>query len=137
MHRRVRVLGGASDRRGVITTCNYEARAYGVRSAMASATALRKCPDLLLIPPRFDAYREASARMREIFLDYSELVEPLSLDEAFIDVSAAANCQGSGTLMAREIRSRVVDTIGIINIVEVAIRVLNTFTCGKRSRDGV
>lgn len=106
-------VGGASDRRGVITTCNYEARAYGVRSAMASATALRKCPDLVLVKPRFDAYREASARMREIFLDYSELVEPLSLDEAFIDVSSATNCQGSATLMAREIRSRVVDAIGI------------------------
>lgn len=106
-------VGGSSDRRGVITTCNYEARSYGVRSAMASATALRKCPDLVLVSPRFDAYREASAAMREVFLEYSEQVEPLSLDEAFIDVSAVTRCQGSATLMAEEIRARVRESVGI------------------------
>ncbi len=106
-------VGGASDRRGVITTCNYPARAYGVHSAMPSATALRKCPDLILVKPRFDAYREASAGMREIFLDYSELVEPLSLDEAFIDVTDAGMCQGSATLIAGEIRQRVRSSLGI------------------------
>jgi DNA polymerase-4 len=106
-------VGGASDRRGVITTCNYEARAFGVHSAMASATALRLCPDLILVKHRFDAYREASAGMREIFHDYSDLIEPLSLDEAFLDVTASENCRGSATLMAREIRQRVHRDIGI------------------------
>lgn len=106
-------VGGASDRRGVIATCNYEARAYGVRSAMPSMTAKRLCPDLLLVPHRFEAYKLAAEHIREIFFDYSELVEPLSLDEAFIDVSASPNCRGSATLMAEEIRQRVFDEVGI------------------------
>ncbi|MEY3018748.1 MAG: hypothetical protein RL336_1883, partial [Pseudomonadota bacterium] len=68
-------VGGSSDRRGVIATCNYEARAFGVRSAMSSALAKRKCPQLILVKPRFDAYREASMLMREIFADYTDLIE--------------------------------------------------------------
>jgi DNA polymerase-4 len=106
-------VGGSADRRGVITTCNYEARAFGVHSAMASATALRKCPHLILVKPRFDAYREASAVMRDIFFDYTPLVEPLSLDEAFLDVSDTQQCQGSATLIAEEIRGRVRESLGI------------------------
>ncbi len=106
-------VGGASDRRGVITTCNYQARAFGVRSAMASATALRLCPELVIVKTRFEAYREASAGMRDIFNDYSELVEPLSLDEAFIDVTDSGHCQASATLMATEIRQRVHQRLGI------------------------
>lgn len=106
-------VGGASDRRGVIATCNYEARAYGVRSAMPSMTAKRLCPDLLLVPHRFEAYKLASQHIRDIFFEYSDLVEPLSLDEAFIDVSAAPNCHGSATLMAKEIRQRVFEEVGI------------------------
>ena len=77
-----------ADRRGVITTCNYEAREYGVHSAMPSAQARRLCPGLLILPPDFDKYRAASRQIREIFYDYTDLVEPLSLDEAFLDVSA-------------------------------------------------
>ncbi len=106
-------VGGASDKRGVITTCNYEARACGVRSAMPSATALRLCPELRIVKTRFPAYREAAAAMRDIFRDYSELVEPLSLDEAFIDVTASPHCRASATLMAEEIRQRVAESIGI------------------------
>ncbi len=106
-------VGGAADRRGVISTCNYEARAYGVHSAMATATARRLCPDLLVIPHRMDKYKEAAQQIREIFYDYSDLVEPLSLDEAFIDVSATKSCRGSATLMAEEIRQRVADRVGI------------------------
>jgi DNA polymerase-4 len=105
-------VGGAGGR-GVITTCNYAARAFGVHSAMPSVTALRLCPDLIIVKTRFDAYRQASAAMREIFYDYSDLVEPLSLDEAFIDVSAAPHCQASATLMAAEIRQRIEQSIGI------------------------
>lgn len=106
-------VGGASDRRGVITTCNYEARAFGVRSAMPSVTALRLCPTLRIVKTRFPAYREAASAMRDIFRDYSELVEPLSLDEAYIDVSASPHCQASATLIAEEIRHRIAETVGI------------------------
>jgi DNA polymerase-4 len=111
-HRPIAV-GGSSDRRGVISTCNYEARRYGVHSAMPSSTAKRLCPDLLILPTRMDAYREASAKMREIFYEYTELVEPLSLDEAFLDVSDAKIHRGSATLIAQEIRQRIKDEIGI------------------------
>ncbi len=100
-------VGGASDRRGVIATCNYEARRFGVHSAMASATAKRLCPDLILVPGRMAEYRAAAAVMREIFFDYTELVEPLSLDEAYLDVSDCDHCGGSATLMAEEIRQRI------------------------------
>lgn len=75
-------VGGSSDRRGVISTCNYEARKFGVRSAMASAYALKLCPDLLLIPGRMSVYKEVSAEIRAIFARYTSLIEPLSLDEA-------------------------------------------------------
>ena len=106
-------VGGSADRRGVISTCNYEARAYGIHSAMATATARRLCPGLILLPHRFDAYKKAAQQIREIFFDYSELVEPLSLDEAFIDVSDTSYCKGSATLMAQEIRQRVFEQVGI------------------------
>lgn len=111
-HRPIAV-GGSSDRRGVISTCNYEARRFGVHSAMPSSTAKRLCPDLLILPTRMDAYREASEKMRAIFYEYTELVEPLSLDEAFLDVSDAKILHGSATLIAQEIRQRIKDEIGI------------------------
>ncbi|TBU99953.1 DNA polymerase IV [Stutzerimonas kirkiae] len=100
-------VGGAADRRGVIATCNYEARAYGVRSAMSSAHALKLCPDLLIIRPRFEAYREASREIHGIFRDYTELIEPLSLDEAYLDVTHSAHFSGSATRIAEDIRRRV------------------------------
>ena len=106
-------VGGSATRRGVIATASYEARQFGVRSAMASATALKRCPNLILIPGRMSVYREASRRMHEIFSDYTDLIEPLSLDEAFLDVSNCTRCQGSATLIAREIRRRIAATIGI------------------------
>jgi len=100
-------VGGSADRRGVIATCNYEARAYGVRSAMSSRHALKLCPDLLIVKPRFDAYREASRDIHAIFRDYTEIIEPLSLDEAFLDVSAAEHFAGSATRIAQDIRRRI------------------------------
>ena len=106
-------IGGAVERRGVISTCNYEARAFGVRSAMATAMAKRLCPELLVLPHSMDKYKQASLQMRDIFQDYSSLVEPLSLDEAFIDVSHSLQCRGSATLMAQEIRQRVLEEVGI------------------------
>ncbi|MGB0361226.1 MAG: DNA polymerase IV [Endozoicomonas sp.] len=100
-------VGGAADRRGVIATCNYEARRFGVHSAMASAQALRLCPDLEIIPPRFNVYRETSAVAYEIFRQYTDLIEPLSLDEAYLDVTGTNHCRGSATLVAEEIRSKI------------------------------
>jgi DNA polymerase IV len=106
-------VGGDPGKRGVIATCNYEARVYGVRSAMASAYAKKLCPDLLIVPPRMAAYREVSDAIQTIFNDYTSLIQPLSLDEAFLDVSASQQCRGSATLIAEEIRRRVRDSQGI------------------------
>jgi DNA polymerase-4 len=80
-------VGGARDRRGVLTTCNYEARAFGVRSAMPTFMALQRCPQLIVLPTRFDVYRREATVVREILYRFSPLVEPLSLDEAYLDVS--------------------------------------------------
>lgn len=106
-------VGGSATRRGVIATASYEARKFGVHSAMASATAIKRCPQLILIPGRMSVYREASRQMHEIFAEYTDLIEPLSLDEAFLDVSDCPRCRGSATLIAQEIRQRVATDIGI------------------------
>lgn len=106
-------VGGSSDHRGVISTCNYEARKFGIHSAMPSATAKRLCPQLLLLPHRMDVYKEVSQKMRHIFYDYTDLVEPLSLDEAYLDVSNCSLHKGSATLIANEIRQRVHSELGI------------------------
>ncbi|KRW64953.1 DNA polymerase IV [Pseudomonas sp. TTU2014-066ASC] len=100
-------VGGLAEQRGVIATCNYEARAYGVRSAMASAHALKLCPDLLIVRPRREAYREASQEIHTIFRTYTDLIEPLSLDEAFLDVTGCEHFAGSATRIAQDIRRRV------------------------------
>lgn len=106
-------VGGSTDKRGVISTCNYEARRFGIHSAMATNFAMRRCPELIVLPHRMDAYRDASLAMRRIFYEYTELVEPLSLDEAFLDVSESGHCRGSATLIAAEIRARVKKEVGI------------------------
>ena len=93
-------VGGSEQRRGVISTCNYEARRFGVHSAMASAHAKRLCPQLVIVPSNFDLYRQAANQMREIFHHYTDLVEPLSLDEAFLDVSSSLPLFGSGMEMS-------------------------------------
>lgn len=100
-------VGGSAERRGVIATCNYEARAFGVRSAMSSRHALSLCPDLLIVKPRMDAYKEASREIHNVFREYTELIEPLSLDEAYLDVTDSPRCSGSGTLIAQDIRRKV------------------------------
>ncbi|MEJ2419187.1 MAG: DNA polymerase IV [Exilibacterium sp.] len=106
-------VGGDPLGRGVISTCNYEARHYGVRSAMASAHAKKLCPDLLIVPHSMEKYRQTSLQIREIFFDYTDLVEPLSLDEAYLDVTQSTRCKGSATLMAEEIRQRVSQKLNI------------------------
>jgi len=104
-------IGGSSDRRGVISTANYPARKYGVRSAMSTAMALKLCPQLTVIPGRMAAYKEASLHIRDIFARYTPLIEPLSLDEAYLDVSDTPQCSGSATLIAREIRQAIWDEL--------------------------
>lgn len=106
-------VGGRSDRRGVIATASYAAREFGVRSAMASSRALALCPQLQILSPRMDVYKSVSRDIHEIFREYTDLIEPLSLDEAYLDVTDAAACNGSATLMAREIRQRVRERLGI------------------------
>ena len=99
-------IGGSADRRGVISTCNYPARKFGVRSAMATAYALKLCPNLTLVKGRMDVYAAESQKIRKIFADYTDLIEPLSLDEAYLDVTNSEFCGGSATLIAEEIRER-------------------------------
>ena len=106
-------VGGRASRRGVIATASYEARQFGVRSAMASSRAMTLCPQLIILPPRFDLYRAVSQQFHEIFRDYTDRVEPLSLDEAYLDVSDCPRCEGSATLIAEEIRRRVRDTLSL------------------------
>ena len=106
-------VGGRPDQRGVIATCNYEARRFGIHSAMATAKALKLCPGLVVLPPAMDKYRAASRQILAIYRDYTDLVEPLSLDEAYLDVSASTRCKGSATLIAQEIRQRIFETVGI------------------------
>jgi DNA polymerase-4 len=102
--RPVAVGGG---HRGVVAAASYEARVFGVRSAMPSVTARRRCPDLVFVKPRFDAYKEVSNQIRAIFADYTDLIEPLSLDEAYLDVSEDRRGLGSARAIAEQIRARI------------------------------
>jgi len=99
--------------RGVVTAASYEARPFGVRSAMASVTAKRKCPELIFVKPRFDVYRAVSQQIRAIFFDYTNLVEPLSLDEAYLDVTEDRRGLGSARAIAEDIRRRIKDETGL------------------------
>jgi DNA polymerase-4 len=101
------VAVGSAQARGVVAAASYEARRFGVRSAMPSSTALRRCPELLFVPPRFDVYRAVSNQIRAILLDYTDLVEPLSLDEAYLDVTEDRRGLGSARATAEEIRARI------------------------------
>lgn len=106
-------VGGASDRRGVLATANYEARKFGVRSAMPTSQAMKLCPKLVLVKPNFQKYSEASEQIFEIFQGYTDLVEGLSLDEAFLDVTNSKDCHGSATLIAKEIRREIFEQTGL------------------------
>lgn len=101
------IVGGHPDRRGVVATCSYEARRFGVHSAMPSRTALKLCPQGIFLPPRFDVYRAVSAQIMQIFRSYTDLVEPLSLDEAYLDVTENKRGQSSPGLAAREIKQQI------------------------------
>lgn len=107
------VVVGSPAARGVIAAASYEARKFGVRSAMPSSTALRKCPDLVFVPHRFEVYRAVSRQIHEIFAHFTDLIEPLSLDEAYLDVTANKAGLETATQTARTIRARIFDETGL------------------------
>ena len=104
---------GGSENRGVVSAASYEARKFGVRSAMSGVQAKRNCLDLIFVRPRFDRYKEISKQIRKIFLDYTDLVEPLSLDEAYLDVTTNKKNNPSASLIAQEIRKRIFEEVGL------------------------
>jgi DNA polymerase IV len=104
---------GHGARRGVVAAASYEARKFGVRSAMPSITAQRQCPELIFVPPRFDVYRAVSLQIREIFADYTPLIEPLSLDEAYLDVTENLRGIPTAVATATEIRQRIFEVTGL------------------------
>ena len=112
---------GGSSKRGVVSAASYEARKFGVRSAISGALARKLCPDLIFVPPRFERYKEISAKIRAVFFDYSDLVEPLSLDEAYIDVTTNKKGVQSASLIATEIRARIKAEIGLTASAGVSI----------------
>nr|WP_294933655.1 DNA polymerase IV [uncultured Flavobacterium sp.] len=107
------VAVGGSEVRGVVSAASYEARKFGVRSAMSGYLAKKLCPDLIFVRPNFERYKEISRKIRKIFLDYTDLVEPLSLDEAYLDVTQNKKGNPSATLIAQEIRKRIFEEVGL------------------------
>ncbi len=104
---------GGSENRGVVAAASYEARKFGVRSAISGVLAKKYCPDLIFVRPRFDRYKEISRKIHKIFRDYTDLIEPLSLDEAYLDVSQNKKGNPSASLLAKEIRQRIFDEVGL------------------------
>ncbi|WP_288062515.1 DNA polymerase IV [Rodentibacter caecimuris] len=104
-------VGGDSRQRGVLTTCNYEARKFGLHSAMPTAQAVKKCPHLILVPVNMSLYKQVSAQIHQVFHRYTDIIEPLSLDEAYLDVTDCEKCSGSATWIAQEIRQAIFDEL--------------------------
>jgi DNA polymerase-4 len=125
------IVGGRKDERGVVSAASYEARVFGVQSAMPLRTAARRCPDGVFLPGRPDRYRELSEQVMGIFASYTPLVEPISLDEAFLDVTASAAVFGDGETIARTIKKRVLEEVGLVVSVGVATNKL----CAKVASD--
>lgn len=107
------VAVGGGENRGVVSAASYEARKFGVRSAISGYLAKKNCPELIFVRPRFDRYTEISKKIRKIFYDYTDLVEPLSLDEAYLDVTQNKKGNPSATLIAQEIRKRIFEEVGL------------------------
>ena len=104
---------GGNENRGVVSAASYEARKFGVRSALSSVLAKKYCPELIFVRPRFDRYKEISKQIQSIFHEYTDLVEPLSLDEAYLDVTHNKKGNPSATLLANEIRARILSEVGL------------------------
>jgi DNA polymerase-4 len=115
------VVGGSPDVRGVVAAASYEARQFGIYSAMPSRTAIQRCPHLIFVRPRFDVYRQVSAKIKEIFFRYTDLVEPLSLDEAYLDVTTNKRGLPSATLIAREIKASILEETNLTASAGVSI----------------
>lgn len=107
------IVGGQPDSRGVVATCSYEARQFGIHSAMPSSQAKKLCPHGVFVRPRISVYREISQQLHLIFRQYTDLIEPLSLDEAYLDVSESTAHSGSATLMAKDIRKKIFSSTGL------------------------
>lgn len=107
------VAVGSSQQRGVVAAASYEARRFGVHSAMASLVALRKCPDLVFVKPRFEVYKAVSGQIRAVFAEYTDLIEPLSLDEAYLDVTGILSPGSSATVIAQAIKERIQQETGL------------------------
>jgi len=115
------VAVGYPEARGVVATASYEARKFGIRSAMPSLTAKNKCPRLIFVLPRFEVYHAVSEQIKEIFLEYTDLVEPMSLDEAFLDVTVNRKNNPSASLIAKEIQRKIFETTGLTASAGVSI----------------
>ncbi len=108
------IVGGRPDGRGVVAACSYEARKFGVHSAMPSAEAARRCPDAIFVKSRFDVYRQVSQQVQAVFREFSSLIEPLSLDEAYLDVTDSTLYNGRAVKIAREIKAMITQRTGLI-----------------------
>ena len=127
------VAVGYAAKRGVVAAASYEARTFGVRSAMPAVTAMRQCPELVFVPPRFEVYRAVSRQIHTIFAAYAALIEPLSLDEAYLDVSENLRGLPTASATAREIRARILEATGLTASAGVSY---NNLVPGNRERPG-
>ena len=131
------VAVGHGARRGVVAAASYEARAFGVRSALPSVTALRQCPELVFVPPRFEVYRAVSAQIHAIFAEFTDLIEPLALDEAYLDVTANRAGLETAWLTARAIRGRILEETGLTASAGVSYnKFLAKLASGRRKPNG-
>src|SRR5271165_990914 len=131
------VAVGLGAKRGVVAAASYEARAFGVRSAMPSTTAMRRCAELVFVPPRFDLYRAISRQIRAIFADYTALVEPLSLDEAYLDVTEDLRGLQTAAATAKEIRARISQETGLTASAGISYnKFLAKIASGQRKPNG-
>src|SRR3984893_17941672 len=131
------VAVGHGAKRGVVAAASYEARAFGVRSAMPSTTAMRQCADLVFMPPRFDVYRAVSRQIQTIFADYTALIEPLSLDEAYLDVTENRRGLPTASATAKEIRARILQETGLTASAGVSYnKFLAKLASGQRKPNG-
>lgn len=132
------VVGGSPDQRGVVAAASYEARKFGIHSAMPSRTARQRCPHLIFVRPRFEVYRQVSHQIHEIFNEYTDLVEPLSLDEAYLDVTVNKCGMPSATLIAKEIKDRIFETTQLTASAGVSInKFLAKTASGIRKPNGL
>jgi DNA polymerase-4 len=131
------VAVGHGARRGVVAAASYEARVFGVRSALPSVTALRKCPELVFVPPRFDVYRAVSRQVHAVFAEFTDLIEPLAVDEAYLDVTANVTGLPTAWLTAKAIRARILEETGLTASAGVSYnKFLAKLASGQRKPNG-